>query len=211
MSAAANHDRYESAPVVRGKKGLSVKPRLCPRGDGSILVTLPCGTTRTIRTSTDCYGKTCYTIDGEYRFGKPEEFCVLRSALTHCVRACTLVLAPIEVSDPLALAKQADRSAADTCKIVRELLQARTGRTWSVTPGRGTGSSWIRISAPPKRRGEFGYLSIEDQILLHAALGESDPQGISVSPCRGERGSYVFLAAGVPIPAGWKISAPDWD
>jgi hypothetical protein len=35
---------------------------------------------------------------------------------------------------------------------IRAALKRRTGRTWSVTGGRGTGYGWIHVQSPPKRR-----------------------------------------------------------
>lgn len=39
----------------------------------------------------------------------------------------------------------------ETVAQLRRLLKARTGRTWSVTGGRGTAWSYITIQAPPAR------------------------------------------------------------
>lgn len=41
---------------------------------------------------------------------------------------------------------------ADTIALIRESLKQRSGKTWSVTGGRGTGYGWITIQAPPARR-----------------------------------------------------------
>ena len=43
-----------------------------------------------------------------------------------------------------------DRSA--TIREIRDALRRRTGRSWSVTGGRGTGAAWLHIDAPPARR-----------------------------------------------------------
>ena len=40
----------------------------------------------------------------------------------------------------------------ETIKRIRAALKEKTGKTWSVTGGRGTGSGWIRVEAPPRRR-----------------------------------------------------------
>lgn len=42
----------------------------------------------------------------------------------------------------------------ETIKRIRKALKRRSGKTWSVTGGRGTAWGWIRIDAPPKRRTE---------------------------------------------------------
>ena len=43
-----------------------------------------------------------------------------------------------------------DRSEA--CKRIRVALKRKTGKTWSVTGGRGTAWGWLTVAAPPKRR-----------------------------------------------------------
>ena len=40
----------------------------------------------------------------------------------------------------------------DAIKLIREALKKRSGKTWSVTGGRGTGWGWITIMSPPARR-----------------------------------------------------------
>lgn len=95
---------------------------------------------------------------------------------------------------------------ADVIKAIRTALKRRTGKTWSVTGGTGTGWGWLRIDAPPKRRtarwvdngrkddmgytaydlediGEAGgYITPEDQAILCDALGleRVHHQGVSI-------------------------------
>lgn len=40
----------------------------------------------------------------------------------------------------------------EAIKRVRAALKRKTGKTWSVTGGRGTAWGWITVEAPPKRR-----------------------------------------------------------
>lgn len=40
----------------------------------------------------------------------------------------------------------------DTIRRIRTALQRRSGKSWSVTGGRGTSWGWITIDAPPSRR-----------------------------------------------------------
>ena len=40
----------------------------------------------------------------------------------------------------------------EAIKRIRKALKTRSGKTWSVTGGRGTGWCWITVQAPPKRR-----------------------------------------------------------
>lgn len=68
---------------------------------------------------------------------------------------------------------------------IRAGLKRRTGKSWSVTGGRGTGWGWIRISAPPARRvGEWGGVMTDaDRAELGQALGYDRPvhmQGESI-------------------------------
>lgn len=111
-----------------------------------------------------------------------------------------------------------DRNTA--IKRIRRALKIRTGRTWSVTGGRGTAWGWIKISAPPKRRiynfeggtdGHTGYMGIEDRVLLAAILGVNQsaknhgetpmvhPQGESVPASSGHYREYVDRAEGNEI------------
>jgi hypothetical protein len=39
----------------------------------------------------------------------------------------------------------------ETIKAIRAALKRRSGKSWSVTGGRGTAWGWINISAPPRR------------------------------------------------------------
>lgn len=41
---------------------------------------------------------------------------------------------------------------AEVIKAIRTALKRRSGKTWSVTGGRGTGWGWLRIDAPKARR-----------------------------------------------------------
>lgn len=209
MSAAANASNYE-APTheIRGDKDLTLKPKVRPLPDDALLVTLPCGATKTIRKTGNAYA-----IEGEFNLGRPVTFADLRHAIEHCARATEVRFAPLDLSieQVRALATEAEESRDAACKILRDLLRRRTGRDWSVKGSRGTAYSWISISAPPRRRGEFGSMGVEDQIVLFAALGEWAHQDISIRPCGGVRGAYVFRAAGLPVPDDWRINAPSWD
>lgn len=40
----------------------------------------------------------------------------------------------------------------DAIALIKHYLKKRSGKTWSVTGGRGTAWGWITIQAPPKRR-----------------------------------------------------------
>lgn len=105
----------------------------------------------------------------------------------------------------------------DACNIdevidrIRTALRARSGKSWSVKRGRGTGYSWIHITAPPKRCTEFGYMSEEDRAELGHLLGFDRPihmQGESIPASSDYRREYVDRAEGrTPSVYG----KPYWD
>lgn len=60
----------------------------------------------------------------------------------------------------------------DTVKFIRTALKIRTGRSWSVTRGTGTGYGWIKIAPPAKRCDGFN-VNEEDRATLEAILGHA--------------------------------------
>lgn len=125
----------------------------------------------------------------------------------------------------------------ETIKRIRAGLKRRTGRSWSVTGGRGTAWGWIKIDAPPARRtfqsvpkpsnpmslpgaegwewkdtGEPGhYAGPEDCRVLAEALGLDAPahfQGVSVPASSDYYREYVERAEGTPVT---KKAVPYWD
>lgn len=75
-------------------------------------------------------------------------------------------------------------------------LKARTGRSWSVTGGRGTAWGWITITAPPARR-ESSVLQADDQAMLSMALGMNvHGQGEKVPASNAYRVEFVARAEG---------------
>jgi hypothetical protein len=96
---------------------------------------------------------------------------------------------------------------------IKTALKTRTGRTWSVTGGRGTAWGWITITAPPARRvcwedcsletcmherfGERHCLSKDDRAVLSQALGKPvRSQGESIPASSDYRQEYVDRAEG---------------
>ena len=59
---------------------------------------------------------------------------------------------------------------AETIKVIRSALRQRSGKTWSVTGGRGTAWGWLTITAPPARRAGSS-MTVEDQTELAGLLG----------------------------------------
>ena len=81
---------------------------------------------------------------------------------------------------------------------IKAALKARSGKTWSVTGGKGTAWGWIEINSPPKRRGEFDYMSDSDRAELAKLLGLESVhcQGVSIAASLAHRREYVDRAEG---------------
>lgn len=106
---------------------------------------------------------------------------------------------------------------------IRTALKTRTGKSWSVTGGRGTAWGWIRIDAPPARRtADFegntlpvndrvgGCSTREDRDTLAKALGleRIHPQGESIPSGGDYYAEYLDRAEGrKPEVTG----TPYWD
>lgn len=102
-----------------------------------------------------------------------------------------------------------DRNTA--IKAIRKALKERSGKAWSVTGDRGTAWGWINITAPPKRRQEYGYMTDEDCAELGQLLGlgkPAHPQGVSVAAGVDYRREYVARAQGREPEA---FGTPYWD
>lgn len=97
----------------------------------------------------------------------------------------------------------------DIIQILRRELKRRSGKTWSVTGGRGTAYGWITITAPPKRM-EGWSMSKADQTELAALLGLEyvHHQGEKIPSSNAHYTEYVDRARGL-TPA--KIAEPYWD
>lgn len=104
---------------------------------------------------------------------------------------------------------------------IKRGLQQRSGKTWSVTGGRGTAWGWLHIDAPPARRTyewdgitsttEFGHASLAERMELAQLLGLSAPihaQGVSVAASNAYYEEYVARAEGRTPD---KIAEPYWD
>jgi len=89
-------------------------------------------------------------------------------------------------------------------------LRRRSGKPWSVTGGRGTAWGWIRITSPPARRLEFGYMSDDDRLELARLLGLDyiHNQGESIMASSDAYTEYTDRANGRE-PS--KIGVPYWD
>lgn len=103
-----------------------------------------------------------------------------------------------------------DFSRAEVIKRIRAGLRRRSGKAWSVTGGRGTAYGWLTISAPPARRGEFGYINEADRAELGQLLGgiTVHQQGQNVPASHAYYAEYVDRAEG---RAPSVIGHPYWD
>lgn len=70
-----------------------------------------------------------------------------------------VALVEVNAEPTLTPAQRAQIEAADThgdrngmMRAIREALQKRSGKVWSVTGGKGTAWGWLSIDAPPARR-----------------------------------------------------------
>lgn len=107
-----------------------------------------------------------------------------------------------------AIPKDLDRNAV--IKLIRDALKKRSGKTWSVTGGRGTAWGWLSIDAPPARRiydsegnpsrkAGDGYMGPEDRRELTALLGlrrEVHMQGESIASSSNHYREYIARARG---------------
>lgn len=92
---------------------------------------------------------------------------------------------------------------------IKKSLKERSGKSWSVTGGRGTGYGWIKIRSLPSKQIEFGYMTEEDRAELGALLGKTvHQQGENIPASREYRQEYVDRAAGRTPSV---IAQPYWD
>lgn len=123
----------------------------------------------------------------------------------------------------------------DTIKRIRKALKRRSGKTWSVTGGRGTAWGWITIDAPPKRRTEHtvkkaghisdnpedyeykdtgelgGHMTLADRTELGQLLGRDRPvhfQGVRIPGSHDYWQEYIDRAEGRTPSV---IGKPYWD
>ena len=111
---------------------------------------------------------------------------------------------------------------AETITRIRAALRRRSGKTWSVTGGRGTVYGWLKIDAPPQRRTfdpdgtgpgqyEYGCTSLAERRELAGLLGLPNPihcQGHSIPSSNDYYQEYVDRAEGRTPSV---IGQPYWD
>lgn len=196
---------------IRPTKGQRFPVKIRPVGDDHWIVTLPCGSTRELHRDTKRPKWEQYHFAWNGACAKGFE--TLESAVRACADDCRLNFADLAYNDEPArrIARACEDNLDQFTKTLRQLLRERTGRDWSVTRGRGTAYSWVRITAPKKRLVQYGYLSVEDQIILSSVFGTPvGHQGESVRTERGVRGWYILKALGANTD-GWDVAPPSWD
>lgn len=107
-------------------------------------------------------------------------------------------------------------------KVIKDQLKKRSGKSWSVTGGKGTSYGWITIDVPPARRkfasdGQtpkekgYSYASLAERLEIGKLLGLDGPihiQGLKIPPSRDYYREYLDRAKG-RTPE--KIAQPYWD
>jgi hypothetical protein len=101
------------------------------------------------------------------------------------------------------------RNVTEICKIIAAALKRRSGRSWSVTHGRGTAYGWITIQSMPKARVN-GSMSEKDAIELAALLGldHAHHQGVDVPASSDYRREYIERAE---TGTATTFGKPYWD
>ena len=94
---------------------------------------------------------------------------------------------------------------------IKAALKKRSGKSWSVTGGKGTAWGWITIHSLPSKRDSFGCMTSEDREELGKLLGLENQvhfQGVSIPAATDYREEYIARAEGrQPLVLG----KPYWD
>lgn len=95
--------------------------------------------------------------------------------------------------------------------IIRQALRQRSGKSWSVSTGRGTDYGWITILSKPSRRVECNHLSVFDRFELSQLLGFDQTvsrQGVFIPASDDYYNEYISRAKGMYLV---KRAEPYWD
>ena len=95
----------------------------------------------------------------------------------------------------------------EAIKRIRSALKRKTGKTWSVTGGRGTAWGWITVQAPPKRRlchdQNPDWTGFDDIPTCIRKTGK--PPWIERKPKDGEKGWYTSDAEAGQLGRAFKL------
>lgn len=114
-------------------------------------------------------------------------------------RAAQLSLPPPLDVDALELAREVDRAEpTEAAAVIRELLELRTGRAWSVRIGRGSRRAELHVTLHAPRNGNTWAMSAGEAALLAAVLGVDyvGPMGHTVGAKLGARARAVLAICG---------------
>jgi hypothetical protein len=107
----------------------------------------------------------------------------------------------------------------ETIKAIKTSLQARSGKPWSVTGGRGTAYGWLKIDAPPKRQ-TWRFVTTDsptppqpgaiyngaDQITPHYWITDGSVTDYASDPWAREA-----YEAGRPVRFTWEVNDPAYE
>lgn len=198
------------------------KPRVTPRGPDNFDVDFGCGhpSVRIFRHSTNRPDRDWWyeTEDQPARLTWGEQGALAAAWMESIDAPPPIGLSREEAAQQIAAA---ECDATSCTKLMRQWLKLRTGITWSVTRGRGTGASWLRIHSPLARRvttegkpatENWGYMAPADRALLGVVLGElPHNQGESIRTERGVRAWYLWKISGYGVPEDLNVAPPSWD
>jgi hypothetical protein len=98
---------------------------------------------------------------------------------------------------------QIDATRDAVIRRIRSALKARSGKSWSVTGGRGTAWGWITIKSPPARAlNQYGSMTDAEALELGQLLGLGHAchlQGVSIAAYSDYRQEYIQRAEGKPV------------
>ena len=191
-----------------------IKPHITPKGTDRFEVVFPCGGTAEI-----------YKVEGsghlpEWRWDAVkaigEESSPAHPCMTsdYAFRAAWCFVRPAPKAlvgyDAEYCRAAEDMRCKEYTKLLRKMLKRRTGRTWSVKVGSGTGYCWLTINAPPARIVDW-KMSPDDESLLASVLGEdSIGQYYQIPPTSGYRAWNMARIAGINTE-GIKLQEHGWD
>lgn len=104
--------------------------------------------------------------------------------------------------------KKASEDRDATAALLRKILKYRSGKSWSVTVGRGSVYGWVDINSPPKRQVDGANPQADIDELSKLFDTHVHHQGIAIPAARDYRVEFLERAAGLPVT---KPAVPYWD
>ena len=188
------------------------KPHITFKGSGRFSVRFPCGGTAEVFKVEGSghlpdWRWQAVSADGKESSGRPS------MTSDHAFRAAWCFVRPapeaLKGYDAEYCRAAEDMRCKEYTKLLRKMLKERTGRTWSVKVGSGTGYSWLTINAPPARIVDW-KMSPDDESLLASVLGEdSIGQYHQIPPTSGYRAWNMARVAGLDTE-GFALQEHSW-